>query len=199
MRRMSTVHAARGGQVAIYDALLFLMVVILVSVGMFLYSAKLTSEGAGFDERTYELLAKEQLAATMGLIVDVDDLYVNMTGGNNTTVLLLVDTGLIAKGPYSVERVLFAYSLLTAKARADNVTYDLSSIEPRVERMFNLTGLDATHYAWAFQLDGGDVIFFSDSQQVTSRNALPNVHYATSAIVLAGSPATELWYFLWPA
>jgi len=200
MRRMSTVHAARGGQVAIYDALLFLMVVILVSVGMFLYSAKLTSEGAGFDGGTYERLAREQLDATEGLIVDTGGLYVNVTKDNVTTGLLLVDADVPYIGPWTVEKVLHGYLNLTKRFVPGRITYDLTSIEPRLVSVFNLTRLNATHFAWAFEVGGKVVMFSSDSPEVTGRDDLPPVHYSASALLQPDSPsAGKLCYYLWLA
>jgi hypothetical protein len=196
---MATVRAARGGQVAIYDALLFLMVIILVSVGMFLYSAKLTSEGAGFDGRTYTHLARDQLDATLGLGVNVTGLYVNVTGGPSPGPVLLEDSGVLYRGPWTVDKVLHGCVELAKSAKKENATRDLSGIGPRVDRLFAYTNFNTTHCAWALELDGRVVMFFSDSGKVTDPGDLPPVRYAASTdLSMEGMPAT-LTYYLWLA
>ncbi len=84
MRRLTAVRARRGAQAAIYDALLFLMVVVLVSVGMFLWSVKLVSDGPAFTAATYQDLTADQLVAALGLNVEVDDVDVSCTNASGT-------------------------------------------------------------------------------------------------------------------
>jgi len=199
MRRMATVRSAREGQVAVYDALLFLMVIILVSVGMFLYSAKLTSEGAGFKGKTYTLIAKDQLDATMGLMVNVTGLYVNVTGGASQGPVLLEDSGILYRGPWTVDKVLHAYVKLSQRSESENVTRDLSGIGPRVDRLFRYTNLNTTHYAWVVELDGKVVMFFSDSDKVTDLDGLPPVRYGASADLTMDTMPATLRYYLWIA
>jgi len=199
MRRMSAVRAARGGQVAIYDALLFLMVVILVSVGMFLYSAKLTSEGAGFDGGTYALLARDQLDATMGLLVDVTGLHVNVTGGPSPGPVLLEESGVLYRGPWTVDKVLHGCVELAKGAKEDNATRDLSGVGPRVDSLFGYTNFNTTHYAWAFELDGKVAMFFSDSAEVRGVDDLPPVRYSASTDMAVDPMPATLRYYLWLA
>ena len=199
MRRMSTVRAARGGQVAIYDALLFLMVVILVSVGMFLYSAKLTSEGAGFDGGTFTLLARDQLDATMGLVVNVTGLYANVTGGPSPGPVLLEESGVLYRGPWTVDKVLHGCVELAASAKESNATRDLSGVGPRVDRLFGYTNFNTTHYAWAFELDGRVAFFFSDTDEVNVPGDLPPVRYGAMTNIGTDAMPATLTYYLWLA
>ena len=199
MRRMSTVRPLQGGQVAIYDALLFLMVVILVSVGMFLYSAKLTSEGAGFDGGTYTLLARDQLDATMGLKVNVTGLYVNVTGGPSPGPVLLEESGVLYRGPWTVDKVLHGCVELAKSAKEESAMRDLSGIGPRVDRLFGYTNFNTTHYAWAFELDGRVAFFFSDSSEVKGPDDLPPVRYSASADLTSETMPATLRYYLWLA
>ena len=196
---MGAVRAARGGQVAIYDALLFLMVVVLVSVGMFLYSAKLTSEGAGFDSGTYALLARDQLDATLGLLANVTGLYVNVTGGPSPGPALLEDSGVLYRGPWTVDKVLHGCVELAKRAKAENATRDLDGVGPRVDLVFGRTALNGTHYAWAFELDGRVAFFFSDSDGVSGPDDLPPVRYGASVDMTVDPMRAELRYYLWPA
>jgi hypothetical protein len=204
---MACVRGVRGGQVAIYDALLFLMVIILVSVGTFLYSAKVMDEGAGFTDATYRLLAKDQVVATMGLDVDPSGLYVLVSNGTASTRVPLTDSTF--KGDHTLEWALESLSELIVIARAENANVDLRDIEPKLNAVFVRTALNGTAFAWEVKLDGKAVMFGGSDANITGHSDLPPNRWSAGwdfsgmAHIEQGdynvTYATELAYYLWPA
>ncbi len=198
MRRASAVRSQRGAQVAVYDALLFLMVVILVSTGMFLYSAKLSADGPGFTGTTYQRLADAQLEAVMGQNLDVE----NTTVSNKTDAaelhMNLTEVDGLGGGPYTVEWALRAFVTLTARDRGDNSTWNLTGILDAVGEVFKDTPLEGTHFAWELIVDGTPAHFRSDVDAVQTPDDLPGNRWTSQDGVVAALPS-EVLYHLWLA
>lgn len=208
MRRASAVRAKRGAQVAVYDALLFLMVVILVSTGMFLYSAKISADGPGFTGTTYQRLADAQLTAVLGRNIAVEGVRVHFEDGDGATALNLTDVEGIGPGPYTVEWALRAYSILTARDQRDEGTWDLSEVLGRASPVFANTTLEGTHFAWELIENGTISAFGSDVVSVQTPDDLPGSRWTSSQQVyderIAKDPKVvtfqaEVRYHLWLA
>lgn len=175
MMRKTRIRGAGGGLVAIYDALLFLMVVILISVGMFLYSAKSASMGVGLSNGFQEERAERQLIAVEG--VAVHNIEVHPVGDpTNTTPL----TELVEPDPdmEDIAWLLDAYCALWYLNEENGSQWDLGFVEANLTENFTLCSIKGFHYAWAFILEEEVVMF--DSDNITSLDELPDERWAAS-------------------
>jgi hypothetical protein len=208
MRRSAVVRGASTAQVAVYDALLFLMVTVLVSTGMFLYSAKLTSDGPGLTSEAYTDLAEAQLNAT--LLQDAPEgLSVTRTGPEGTenvsSLRAIYPSG--SSRP-DVEWALAAYCNLTLDGRRNGTDWGLSKVEGLIRNATILTALNGTEYAWALMMNDEMLIDGSSINDLSVPEGLPGSRWASSAQVWTenvkeGDVAQvfngTMWYYLWPA
>ncbi len=208
MRRLAAVRARREAQAAIYDALLFLMVVILISVGMFLWSAKLVADGPVFTSATYQDLATDQLIAVLGLNIEVDDIYVNCTNASGTHEFKLADAPNVSAGVHIVEWALRAYCGLHDWALWCNGSFRAQALPPSLDAAFARAALEGTHYAWSFVVDGETVMWGSDDPTVLGEGELPTPRWAderticTDPLSVPGGtpePLGVVWFYLWLA
>jgi hypothetical protein len=201
---------------AVYDALLFLMVAILISAGMFLYSATTISEGGDFSDSMHQRRCDNQL-------ITVENLAVNQTDPRNRTVLedWSVPTPIIrwtnwsnssdfplnelmVKTPVeSVRWLLESYCIMTVwndeGTGPHGGFYDTSSILPIVDGFFKNSQLNGTDHAWSFRFEGGEVLFGSSS--IDRIEDLPDDRWASfrdySENTTAMQYSAELRYYLW--
>ncbi len=216
MRRRTPLPVDDRCLVAIYDALLFLMVVILISVGMFLYSARTVSDGGAPSDGFYQQQAENQLAMVEGLsLVDPDAPYVNQSapnivvvrGGNRSVERLNETVGEVEA--VTIGWLVDSYFDLRYEAETDeNLTYDLENVTDLVDEYFGRSALPGTHHAWALAYEGEVVLFGSDT--VEDLSALPEDRWAATSdfsrpsaydFRQGGDPSflfrAELRYFLW--
>jgi hypothetical protein len=198
MRRASAVRAQREAQVAVYDALLFLMVVILVSTGMFLYSAKISADGPGFTSSTYQRLADAQLTAVLGRNLEVEDIEVERSVNDTTVNMSLRDVDGIGTGPNTVGWSLRAFSILTERDQTDEGTWNLTRILDNANSVFVNTTLEGTHFAWEFVENGVLVKFHSDLGPFVTLDDLPGNRW-TSTHQVYSERSAEVRYHLWLA
>jgi hypothetical protein len=185
MRRLAAVRARREAQAAIYDALLFLMVVVLISVGMFLWSVKLVSDGPAFTSATYQDLTTDQLVASLGLNVEVDDVDVSCTNASGTYTFKLAAAPNVSAGVHTVEWALRAYCALSDWARLYNGSFTAQLLPPRLDAAFMSTSLEGTHHAWAYLVGGKTVLWGSDDPTVLGEGDLPAARWAEERTVCA--------------
>ena len=209
MRRTAAFRRGRDGQVAIYDALLFLMVVILISMGMFLYTATVATEGGGFSDDYYQHQADTQL--TMVERLSLNETYPTPrirweNATSNETFLLNETVG--EPEVQTVQWLLMSYCELrwSNETQGDHIngTYDPQPILPLVDAYFRNNQLNGTEHAWLFLYKGENVTFGS-STNVTI-DTLPDNRWTSdsdySSYDSSGNGTTERWkaqlrYFLW--
>jgi hypothetical protein len=216
MRRPLGLRPSRTALVAVYDALLFLMVAILISAGMFLYSATAISEGGGFSDSMHQRRCDNQLTT-------VENLAVNQTDPRNRTQLedWSVPTPLIAwtngtsssdiplnelmvRTPVeSVRWLLESYCVMTVwndeGTGPHGGQYDTSPILPIVDGFFAGNQLNGTEHAWSFLYEGGEVLFGSSS--IDNIEDLPDDRWSSirdySVNTTTMKYSAELRYYLW--
>lgn len=203
MRRYVAFRAARQGLVAIYDALLFLMVVILISEGMFLYTATTTGRNGEFSDDHYQHLA--DTGRIMVEALSLNESYpMPMIEWSNSTdnETRPLDQWVAPSEADTVRWLLESFVELTWKNEAENGTYDTGTIMPVVNAIFAENRLAGTDHAWLF-LYLGEVELFG-SNAVGSVEDLPEDRWASSSdytlVVDAAkgiSYEAELRYFIW--
>lgn len=203
MRRYVAFRAARQGLVAIYDALLFLMVVILISEGMFLYTATTTGRNGEFSDDHYQHLA--DTGRIMVEALSLNESYpMPMIEWSNSTdnETRPLDHWVAPSEADTVRWLLGAFVELTWKNEAENGTYDTGTIMPIVNAIFAENRLAGTDHAWLF-LYLGEVELFG-SNAVGSVEDLPEDRWASSSdyTLVVNAPKAilyeaELRYFIW--
>jgi hypothetical protein len=208
MRRLAAVRARREAQAAIYDALLFLMVVVLISVGMFLWSVKLVADGPAFTGATYQDLTTDQLVASLGLNIEVDDIYVTCINASGPSNYTLASAPNVSAGVHAVDWALRAYCGLSDWALWYNGTFQVQLLPPRIDAAFARTAVEGTHHGWAYVVRGKTVMWGSDDTTVMGEDDLPNTHWGTyRTLCTAPIPGTSgkleavavVWLYLWLA
>jgi hypothetical protein len=146
--------------VAIYDALLFLMVVILISVGMFLYTASTAPTDGSFSDSTYQRMAEDQLTAVEQRIIDSPKLMINWTNGTDNLSNTLDE---LVPALLNTTGWLFdSYCILKLRTKHFDYSYDMDNLEKAVAESFNNVILSGTHFAWAFIYENETVMEGSD-------------------------------------
>lgn len=207
MRCLVSIRGGRKAQVAVYDALLFLMVVILISEGMFLYTATVASEGGGFSDDHYQHLADTQRIMVEGLSLNVTYppppiRWSNATDDETRPLNETLDEPAAAQ---TIAWALKSYCELEWRnSNWDQETagrYDTSNIPTLVDAFFETNQLDGTEHAWMFLYEG-EVMLFGGSTNATVET-LPDDRWAStsdyseSASGGTGGWQAELRYFLW--
>ncbi len=211
MRRLACLRARQGALVAVYDALLFLMVAILVAEGMFLYTATSVGEGGQFSDDAYQGVCDDQLVMVEALSTTraLPTPEIGWTNGTSSSTLSLVDV----TGPVEAETVgwlLSSYCELTWRNGPGQELWDgqwdTSPILPLVEGFFEGARINGTEHAWLFLYRGEVRLFGSSAQGVDSVDDLPVDRYSSSndysQVTGSGAQQTvkyeaELRYFLW--
>jgi len=208
MRRLAAVRARRDAQAAIYDGLLFLMVVILISVGMFLWSAKLVADGPAFSGATYQDLAADQLVTVLGLNVGAEGINVSCTNSSGTFSFELASAPNVSAGIRTVDWALRAHCALRDWALWCNGTFRAQGLPPAVDAAFARAALDGTHYAWTFVVGGEAVMWGSDDTTMLGEGDLPTPRCAEERTLCtvpssgeggAPEPLGVVRYYLWLA
>lgn len=211
MRRRLTLRLGRGALVAVYDALLFLMVAILVAEGMFLYTATSIGEGGQFSDGAYQRVCDAQLAMVEALST-TDALptpEIGWSNGSSSSTLSLLDV----TGPVEAETVgwlLASYCELTWRNGPGQDVWDgqwdTSAILPLVDAFLRGASINGTEQAWLFLYQGEVRLFGSSADDVDTVDDLPRDRWASSGdyTQVTGSGAqqsvkydAELRYFLW--
>ncbi len=211
MRRLSFLREANRAVVAIYDALLFLMVVILISEGMFLYTATVSDGGGGFSDDHYQ-----HLTDTGRIMVEALSLNgshpMPMVAWSNAThnETRPLDQWRAADEADTVSWLLESYVELTWHNRNMGYPdrygkYNISEILPVVDAIFSENRLVGTNHAWLFTY-GGEVHLFS-SNAIEAVEDLPEDRWASVSnytlekeILGTGNYShydAELRYYLW--
>ncbi len=216
MRRPVMLRSSRTALVAVFDALLFLMVAILISAGMFLYSATAISESGDFSDSIYQRRCDNQLTMVENLAVNqtkpkdqtrlenwsVPTPVIPWTNGTNSSEYPLNE--LMVKTPVeSVRWLLESYCVITRwneeNQDPQGGQYDASVILPIVNVFISEHQLNGTEHAWLFLYDGEVVLFGSSS--VDDVEDLPNDRWASSHDYSMNTTSikysAELRYFLW--
>jgi hypothetical protein len=167
LRRGFLRQGADRGLVAVYDALLFLMVVILISVGMFLYSARTVSDGGQFSDDVYQHQAETQLIMVEGLSYherEINNTTVEVYRMpqveyivNNTSTTLALSELVGGVEAFTTRLMLKTYCDLKSDNENSNPStgqYDLHDIISVVQMIFNGTQLFDTYYFWVFTYNG---------------------------------------------
>jgi hypothetical protein len=208
MRRRLVIREREGALVAVYDALLFLMVVVLISVGMFLYTARNVDEGGGFSDSMYQRLTDDQLHMVEALTDNTlnTSIPVIHIPGSNASVNLADLTNLTGvPEAYSVKWMLTGLCELRMRAPGNVDTPDQEAIGAEVRTLVEGNYLPNAYQAWAFTYNG-TVILFGSNANVTNIGGLPMDRWATASeymsTVSIGEVETtryraELLYFLW--
>ena len=183
MRRYLHLRGHRSALVAIYDALLFLMVAILIAEGMFLYSATTVGEGGSFSDDAYQRICDNQRIMVEGLAANEDlpapPLEWSNVTHNRTKPMVEVT------GPVEAETVswmLRSYCDLTW--RNDHIKdpseglWVTDPILPLVGSFFEGNQLNGTEHAWEFLYEGEEVLFGSSGVDVVEN--LPKDRWASS-------------------
>ncbi len=205
MRRRRPLRTDRSALVAIYDALLFLMVVILISVGMFLYTASTAPTNGAFTDSTYQLLAENELTAVEGLFIE-PPLLINRT----TNVSKPLDELFPTANP-TVRWLLGSGCVLSTSADDYGVEYDRNAFQQPTREVFMSVRLQGTHFAWALICMNETIMFGSDN--ITSLEDLPQDRWVVTRdysdafppsaydFRAGGSrpPKAELRFFFWLA
>jgi hypothetical protein len=195
--------------VAIYDALLFLMVAILIAEGMFLYSATTVGEGGDISTSAYQRVCDNQRITVEALSVNETRpaLLIEWSNGVETDTQPLVNI----TGPAEAETVrwmLESYCNLTWRngpgQEIYDGTWDTSPILALVDDFFSDNRLNGTEHAWMFLYEGEVMLFGSSS--VDAVEDLPKDRWASSRDYTVVTPdgatqtikyEAELRYFLW--
>jgi hypothetical protein len=209
MRRLCRVRDRRTAIVAIYDALLFLMVAILIAEGTFLYTATAVSEGGEFSDDAYQHVCDNQRRMVEGLSTNgtLPTPQIEWSNGTATDIQSLVNI----TGPVEAETVkwlLESYCNLTWRNGPGQTIYDgqwnTTPIMPLVDAFFREKGLNGTEHAWMFLYEGEVKLFNSSSGE--DIEDLPDDRWASSRdyTLVSRDGATqsiiyeaELRYFLW--
>lgn len=196
--------------VAIYDALLFLMVVILISEGMFLYTATVSDGGGGFSDDHYQ-----HLTDTGRIMVEALSLNgshpMPMVAWSNAThnETRPLDQWIAADEADTVSWLLGSYvefTWLNGRPDPDHYgEYDTSEILPVVDAIFSENRLVGTDHAWLFTYRGEVHLFGSNA--IGNVEDLPEDRWASVAdysierdILGTGNKSlyeAELRYYLW--
>jgi hypothetical protein len=209
MKRRFLLGRKREGLVAIYDALLFLMVVILISVGMFLYTARSIEDSGAFSDDLYQSLTVNQVDMVEALSLNKSYPTPSVTWSNATnSTTELLNVSLSEPEAQTIEWLLESWSELTWRSESNNSeydgTWDVSSLLPLVNTYFQNSRLNGTNHAWLFTYRGGQVLFGSNN--ITSTEDLPEDRWATNSdysktIFVDGTSVqlynAELRYFMW--
>jgi hypothetical protein len=207
------------GLVAVYDALLFLMVVVLISVGMFLYSARTITDGGHVSDDFYQHQADTQLIMVEGLSIN-DTLEMPIIGRkefgafefNESIPLDQVEPN---EDAYTVKWLLESYCKLRYRSEqplppiSDTVhyQYNLTNVTVRVNDFFEGSVMHNRSQAWMFLYNGELVLFGSET--VTSVTELPDNRWASTGNYTSPSKreneygqsvpiyTAELSYFYW--
>jgi hypothetical protein len=195
--------------VAVYDALLFLMVAVLIAAGTFLYSATAIGDGGEFSEDAYQRVCDNQRIAVEALSTNgtLPTPVIDWTNGTAVDSEDLVNI----TGPTEAETVgwlLASLCNLTWRNGPGQSIYDgqwdTAPILDLVDRFFRGNRLNGTEHAWLFLYEGEVVLFGSSS--VDDVEDLPDDRWATSRdytiVERDGASQTiryeaELRYFLW--
>lgn len=209
MRRLSALRSRRSALVAVYDALLFLMVAILIAAGMFLYSATAIGDGGEFSDDAYQRVCDNQRITVEALSTNgtLPTPIIDWTNGTAEDSEALVNI----TGPTEAETVgwlLASYCNLTWRNGPGQSIYDgqwdTAPILDLVDRFFRGNRLNGTEHAWLFLYEGEVVLFGSST--LDDVEDLPDDRWATSRdytiVERDGASQTiryeaELRYFLW--
>jgi len=190
--------------VAIYDALLFLMVAILIAEGMFLYSATTVREGGDFSDDAYQRMCDNQRIMVEGLAANetLPAPMLEWSNGTNSHTKPLANV-IGSEEAETVQWMLRSYFDLTwanehIKNQSEGV-WVTDPIPPVVDSFFEGNKLNGTEHAWLFRYEGAEVLFGSSS--VDKVEDLPKDRWASSRdYSLTNSTvdySAELSYFLW--
>ena len=211
MRRLIIWRDIEGAIVAIYDALLFLMVVILISEGMFLYTATVSDGGGGFSDDHYQHLADTGLIMVEALSLNESHPMPMVAWSNvshNGTSPL--DELVTPNEADTVSWLLSSYVELTVKNNINTPSevgeYDTSGILPVVDAIFSENRLPGTDHAWLFLYK--DNIHLFGSNAIDSVEELPEDRWASVSnyTLETGDPLglqdtiywdAELRYYVW--
>jgi hypothetical protein len=209
MRRRRHPCLGRDGLVAVYDALLFLMVIILISVGMFLYSARTGTDSGQFSNDFNQHLAETQLILVEGLSFDQT---------HPTPAITVEENGSSYEEPLNetmgeveaqtIGWLVESYFYLHFKDDVNtSLHYGLSELVKLISLFFNITVLEGTHFAWSLTFEGQLLEFSSDiAPNIT---AIPDDRWAATSEYIGygaidfrqGSSGVlyeaELRYYLW--
>ena len=209
MKRLFPLRGRRSALVAVYDALLFLMVAILITAGMFLYSATTIGEGGEFSDDAYQRMCDNQrimveVLSTNGTLPTPVIEWTNGTADDSDHLANIT-------GPTEAETVawlLASYCNLTWRNGPGQAIYDgewdTTPILPLVDAFFEGNQLNGTEHAWLFLYEGEVVLFGSSS--VEDLEDLPDDRWVSSrdyTIVERGGASqevryeAELRYFMW--
>jgi hypothetical protein len=216
MRRPVRLRSSRAALAAVYDALLFLMVAILISAGMFLYSATAVSEGGDFAESMHQRRCDNQLTTVENLAVNQTDPlnstrpeswsvptpHVRWTNGTNISDIPLTEE-MVSTPVESVRWLLESYCTLTWRNEQgeayDDGTYDASAVLGAVDGLFEDSQLNGTEHAWQFLFEGEERLFGSSS--IDRVEDLPADRWASSRDYSVNTTAmkysAELRYYMW--
>ena len=207
MKRLFTIRRGRTAQVAVYDALLFLMVVILISQGMVLYTVSMAPDESGFSYEYYQHMADTQRIMVEGLSLKPDHPQPLVRWGNAThnETRPLNEWVNEPEDAHTIAWVMNSLCELTwrnsGSALNEKCLYNTSNLTSLVDRFFLNNQLNGTEHAWMV-LHEGEVVLFNSSADVTVET-LPDDRWAsTSDYPKEGMEGTGRWqaeliYFLW--
>lgn len=221
MRRRLTLRGHTKGLVAVYDALLFLMVVILIAEGMFLYSATVAKEGGELSDDHWQHLTEAQLRMVEGLSLNGSrpsspsgwssgDQPSPLVGWSNGTDEWTRPLEGVVGDPEARTMSWLVSSLCELTAMNRDVggvwdgQWDTEAILSMVDSYFGAANLNGTHHAWLLTFEGEVMLFGSDG--VKTVDELPEDRWAAtsdhSRVDLSGGVTTiiyeaELRYFMW--
>jgi hypothetical protein len=216
MRRPLGLRSSRTALVAVYDALLFLMVAILISAGMFLYSATAVSEGGDFSDPMHQRRCDNQLTMVENLAVNQTDPrnrtqlenwsvptpVIRWTNGTNSSDIPLNEL-MVTTPVESVRWLLESYCVMTVwndeGKGPHGGQYDTSPVLPIVDGFFSESQLNGTEHAWQFLYKGEERLFGSSS--IDRIEDLPEDRWASSRYYSVNTTgmkySAELRYYLW--
>ena len=215
MRRHIVFRNTRQCLVAIYDALLFLMVVILISEGMFLYAATVSEGDVGFSDDHYQhqadtgrimieaLSLKEIVALSFNKSNPVPMINWSNATANETQPL---DYWVETYEADTIQWLLDSYVELTWRMGDGSVswngTYDTEPIMEAVNATFADNRLIGMDHAWSFTYKGEVKLFGSNTGIVIED--LPEDRWVSSSnyTLVINEPVVisyeaELRYYLW--
>ena len=204
MRRRVVLREREGALVAVYDALLFLMVVVLISVGMFLYTARNVEDDGGFSDSMYQRLTDDQLNMVEALTNNEDGWSVPrvVIPGIDGPVNLTELTGV----PEANTTRWMLTGLCELWVRTDgkvNIS-DLDAIETDVSALIEGNYLPQAFQAWVFTYNGTLVYYGSNTNLTLDKLPLDRWASATeymSTVGIGDEETTryraEFLYFLW--
>ena len=204
MRRFLHLRGRTSALVAVYDALLFLMVAILIAEGMFLYSATTVGEGGTFSDAAYQRMADNQRIMVESLTANetLPAPIIEWSNGTHNRTRPMVEV----TGPVDAETVLWmlrSYCDLTWRNDLNKDTpkgqWATDPIMQKVASFFEGNPLNGTEHAWLFLYEGEEVLFGSSS--VDNVEDLPKDRWAStrdySFSNATVSYSAELRYYLW--